>query len=327
MSEGWVYVFSNKHMPGLVKIGQTSNDPIRRARELESTGVPGRFEVEYQGLFEGYARIERSVHSALAEYREYSNREFFRIDVARAILAIREASIHPPKREVSKQDRLRQAEQAKRQAEKEERQRQEKKRLDDAAYAQAKEKMIEYNENQSSLIEDYVQKNYFDFWPLINVFGGIAALIGFIFNPFIGILAVAATYLIGKIVEDSQREPFRIEGEKKFPNKCIEDFIKNPIPKGGWHDTKPSDSAEKHTEKHTEKQSHGSEPIKKTSIQTREKVQLNCSSRSQEIRLHNVPLFKQIRIKCPKCYLSFERYITPTAVYAVDASSKLGDML
>ena len=109
MSEGWVYVFSNKHMPGLVKIGQTANDPIQRARELENTGVPGKFEVEYQGLFDGYAQIERAVHRTLSEHRVTSNREFFRIDVARAILAIREASIHPPKREVSKQDRLRQA--------------------------------------------------------------------------------------------------------------------------------------------------------------------------------------------------------------------------
>ena len=134
-----------------------------------------------------------------------------------------------------------------------------------------------------------------------------------VFNPLFGILAALVVYFIGKIVEDSQKEPLRIEGEKKFPDKCIGDFIQNSIPKGGRHDTKSSDSAKKHTEK----QSHSSEPIKNSSIQNREKVQLNCPSCGQEIRLHNVPLFKRIRIKCPECYRSFEGYVTPNAIHAV----------
>lgn len=227
MSEGWVYVFSNKHMPGLVKIGQTANDPIKRARELENTGVPGKFEVEYQGLFDGYAQIERSVHRTLSEHRVTSNREFFRIDVARAILAIRKAAPHPPKREVSKEGRLRQAEQAKSQAELEEGLRQEKKRIFDELYAKSRANVLEYNEKQKLLFDSYVESNYFDLWPIVGIVGMFLIIASFILHPLIGVFSILATYCIGKIIEDIQKEPLRIQGRAKFPMKSIEDFAIN----------------------------------------------------------------------------------------------------
>ena len=34
MALGWVYVFSNESMPGLIKIGQSAADPDLRAFEL-----------------------------------------------------------------------------------------------------------------------------------------------------------------------------------------------------------------------------------------------------------------------------------------------------
>lgn len=38
---GWVYILSNEYMPGIYKIGMTTNSPEARAKELSSaTGVP-----------------------------------------------------------------------------------------------------------------------------------------------------------------------------------------------------------------------------------------------------------------------------------------------
>ena len=38
---GYVYILTNPSMPGLVKVGKTTNTPNQRMSELHSTGVPG----------------------------------------------------------------------------------------------------------------------------------------------------------------------------------------------------------------------------------------------------------------------------------------------
>lgn len=96
---GWVYVLSNSAMPGLVKVGQSSADPALRSAELFTTGVPSPFLVVYKGLYEDYARLERMVHSELADQRHSTNREFFRVDVKVAIRAIKNLTPSAPKYE------------------------------------------------------------------------------------------------------------------------------------------------------------------------------------------------------------------------------------
>ena len=45
---GWIYILSNKTMPGLFKIGHTKNNPEERAKEISrAAGVPVPFEVEW----------------------------------------------------------------------------------------------------------------------------------------------------------------------------------------------------------------------------------------------------------------------------------------
>lgn len=44
---GWVYIITNKSMPGLVKIGYTMKDPELRAAELYNTGSPHPYKVDY----------------------------------------------------------------------------------------------------------------------------------------------------------------------------------------------------------------------------------------------------------------------------------------
>ncbi|MDC0219061.1 GIY-YIG nuclease family protein [Verrucomicrobia bacterium] len=90
MAKGWVYVFSNKSMPSLVKIGCTSKDPKGRAKELsQETGVPSPFVVEYEALTEDYERMEQRAHQRLRSKRPNKNREFFSCTIEEAIIAIK----------------------------------------------------------------------------------------------------------------------------------------------------------------------------------------------------------------------------------------------
>ena len=74
--KGWVYVFSNPSMPGIVKIGYTLSDPEIRARELDATGVPHPFEVDYSILVDNPRDLEQSVHRCLKDIN--AGKEFFR---------------------------------------------------------------------------------------------------------------------------------------------------------------------------------------------------------------------------------------------------------
>lgn len=84
--KGYVYIISNKAMPDIVKIGYTMKDPAIRAQELSSTSVPHPFVVDYEILVDEPYSLEQKVHSKLNKFRE--NKEWFRIDVAKAVIAI-----------------------------------------------------------------------------------------------------------------------------------------------------------------------------------------------------------------------------------------------
>ena len=87
---GWVYVLSNPAFDqNLIKIGMSEQDPARRSEELQTTGVPEPFKVEYKALVVDQARVERVVHSELREFRNTKNREFFRCSVPVAIESIK----------------------------------------------------------------------------------------------------------------------------------------------------------------------------------------------------------------------------------------------
>lgn len=89
---GWVYVITNKAMPGLLKIGYTLKDPIIRAAEFNGTGVPHPYDVEYEALVENPRDVEQQSHSRLQKYRE--GREWFRCDLSIAVGAIQLYSLN-----------------------------------------------------------------------------------------------------------------------------------------------------------------------------------------------------------------------------------------
>ena len=63
--KGWVYVISNPSMPNIVKIGYSLKDPILRAQELDNTGVPYPFDVDYSVLVDEPRDLEQRVHERL----------------------------------------------------------------------------------------------------------------------------------------------------------------------------------------------------------------------------------------------------------------------
>ena len=85
---GYVYVMSNEAMPGVYKIGCTSRHPYERASDLYTTGVPKPFVVEYFININNYENIEKLVHKKLSAYN--FGKEFFKYDLDKCILAIRE---------------------------------------------------------------------------------------------------------------------------------------------------------------------------------------------------------------------------------------------
>ena len=92
--KGFVYIMSNPAFSqNDLKIGYTDRDPaVFRANELDSTGVPEPFIVEYFAFVENPRAIEGKVHVVLDEFRIRKSREFFRCSIDTAIQAIREVA-------------------------------------------------------------------------------------------------------------------------------------------------------------------------------------------------------------------------------------------
>ena len=79
MSE-YVYCLSNPdYSENLYKIGFTTNNPMRRAEELYSTGVPSNFVIEIIIKTSNGKLLEKMIHNKLKHYRHNTQREFFRI--------------------------------------------------------------------------------------------------------------------------------------------------------------------------------------------------------------------------------------------------------
>ena len=86
--KGWVYVISNKAMPELVKVGFTMKAPELRAEELNHTGTPHAYVVNYAVLVEDPERHEQRTHIALKGSKE--GKEWFRCTVEDAVAGIRQ---------------------------------------------------------------------------------------------------------------------------------------------------------------------------------------------------------------------------------------------
>ncbi|MDR1910121.1 MAG: GIY-YIG nuclease family protein, partial [Spirochaetaceae bacterium] len=59
---GIVYVLTNPAMPGLVKIGKTTNEIQNRLNDLNTTGVPFPFDCLYACEVDDCGLVETSLH-------------------------------------------------------------------------------------------------------------------------------------------------------------------------------------------------------------------------------------------------------------------------
>jgi len=67
---GYIYIMTNEHMPGLVKLGYTDRSPSERATELSNfTGVPGKWVVFHKWLLDDAYANEQRLFSALRLYK------------------------------------------------------------------------------------------------------------------------------------------------------------------------------------------------------------------------------------------------------------------
>lgn len=87
MSLGIVYVLVNEAFDSYVKIGKSINLE-QRLKQLDNTSVPLPFRCVYAVEVSDMDKIEKLAHSAFADHRVRTNREFFEIDQQRVISAL-----------------------------------------------------------------------------------------------------------------------------------------------------------------------------------------------------------------------------------------------
>lgn len=93
---GFVYILSNKLMPGILKIGFTERRVEDRVQELnKSTGVPSDFDIEVYFPTDSPSENEARVHKLLSEFR-IKNKEFFKISLDQALRIMSKVFVFSP---------------------------------------------------------------------------------------------------------------------------------------------------------------------------------------------------------------------------------------
>ena len=85
-----VYVLTNPAMPGLTKIGKTTQqDMSSRMNQLYTTGVPVPFECLYACQVKDCGVVESALHMAFGNARVNPKREFFKIEPERVVAILK----------------------------------------------------------------------------------------------------------------------------------------------------------------------------------------------------------------------------------------------
>lgn len=85
-----VYVLTNPAMPGLVKIGKTTQVEVEsRMKQLYGTGVPVPFDCTFACQVKNATEVEEALHLAFGMHRINPNREFFKIEPERVIAILK----------------------------------------------------------------------------------------------------------------------------------------------------------------------------------------------------------------------------------------------
>ncbi len=79
---GIIYILSNESMPGILKIGATTDTAVARAKQLSSaTAAATPFVVLYSKSVSDCNEVEAQMHRAFADRRVNDGREFFEVSL------------------------------------------------------------------------------------------------------------------------------------------------------------------------------------------------------------------------------------------------------
>ena len=99
-----IYILTNPSMPGIIKIGITSQDTVEiRMKQLYTTGVPVPFECNYACKVRGAHEVEKSIHFAFGDLRVNPNREFFRLSPERVVAILQHLQVEDVTEEFNKE--------------------------------------------------------------------------------------------------------------------------------------------------------------------------------------------------------------------------------
>jgi hypothetical protein len=85
-----VYVLTNPVMPGIVKIGKTTQlEVAERMKQLYSTGVPVPFDCAFACQVKDATEVEKALHTAFGMTRINPNREFFKLEPSNVIAVLK----------------------------------------------------------------------------------------------------------------------------------------------------------------------------------------------------------------------------------------------
>ena len=89
----WIYVITNPSFPKYVKVGWTRHNPHKRIGDIDTTGVPTPFDLNYVACVDDARKLEKLTHQFLDRHRVRSSREFFEVSAMCAREAIRSVAI------------------------------------------------------------------------------------------------------------------------------------------------------------------------------------------------------------------------------------------
>jgi len=210
--KGWVYIISNPAMPDLIKVGHSTKDPEFRARELNNTGTPHPYIVEYEMLIEEPFRVEQQAHRALNSVRE--NKEWFRCSCEEAIAAIHRVAEGRAINEVFKRADREQAERIRK----------------DHVKAELRLKMVNDQINKQELAVETKYRDLFaaqfstnafwQYWIASSV--GIVVLIAFVSQKTADSVMFASAGTFGAVVAFFAREFHESSRKKSQPYKSLQ---------------------------------------------------------------------------------------------------------
>lgn len=84
-----IYILTNEAMPDYVKIGMTNGSIEERMKQLDRTNMPLPFECYYACEVGNAREEEKWLQSVFSDRRIRDNREFYKVDPERVVVAIR----------------------------------------------------------------------------------------------------------------------------------------------------------------------------------------------------------------------------------------------